>query len=93
MRVQATSKIFSICGESVSGLRWGVGERIFGWREGLTRPMPWTSMDCFENCRVTSTRSFAISMGNLNVMEVSGDVEERKPLAMESCQTIVRSHC
>jgi len=42
---------------------------------------------------VTATRFRAISMGNLNVMEVSGDVEERKPLAIESCQTIVRSHC
>ena len=27
MRVQATSKIFSICGEGVSGLRWEAGER------------------------------------------------------------------
>lgn len=62
-------------------------------REMLTRPMPWTSIDCFENWRVTSTRSLAISIGNLNVIEVSGDVEERNPLAMESCQTIVRSHC
>lgn len=61
--------------------------------ESLTRPMPWTSIDCFENWRVTSTRSLAISIGNLNVIDVSGDVEERKPLAMESCQTIVRSHC
>ncbi len=50
-------------------------------------------MDCFENCRVTSTRSLAISIGNLKVIEVSGDVEERKPLAMDNCQTIVRSHC
>ena len=32
-------------------------------------------------------------MGNLNVIEVSGECEERKPLAMDSCQTIVRSHC
>ena len=59
----------------------------------VTNPMPCTSMDCLENCPVTATRSLATSMGNLNVMEVSGEVEERKPLAMESCQTIVRSHC
>lgn len=59
----------------------------------LTRPIPWTSIARFENWCVTSTRSLAISMGNLNVIEVSGDVEERNPLAMESCQTIVRSHC
>ena len=26
-------------------------------------------------------------------MEVSGVVDDRKPLAMESCQTIVLSHC
>ena len=86
MRVQATSKTFSIYEASVSELEYGAGEM-------LTRPMPWTSIDCLENWRVTSTRSLAISMGNLNVIEVSGDVEERNPLAMESCQTIVRSHC
>ena len=50
-------------------------------------------MDCFENWVVTATRSLAISMGKRNVMDVSGDVEDRKPLAIESCQTIVRSHC
>jgi len=55
--------------------------------------MPCTSIDCFENCPVTETRSLAISIGNLNVMELSGEVDDRKPLAMESCQTIVRSHC
>ena len=59
----------------------------------LTRPMPCTSIDCFENWLVTATRSLAISMGNLKVMDVSGEVEERKPLAIESCQTSVRSHC
>lgn len=64
-----------------------------GREEMPTKPMPCTSIDCFENCRVTSTRSLAISIGNLKVIEVSGDVEERNPLAMESCQTIVRSHC
>ena len=73
-------------------LRWEK-RGLFGRRETLTRPMPWISMDCFENWRVTSTRSLAISMGNLNVMEVSDDVDERNPFAMESCQTIVRSHC
>jgi len=42
---------------------------------------------------VTATRSLAISIGNLNVIEVSGDIEDRNPLAIDSCQTIVRSHC
>ena len=55
--------------------------------------MPCTSSDCLENWLVTATRSLAISMGNLKVMDVSGEVEERKPLAIESCQTRVRSHC
>ena len=55
--------------------------------------MPCTSSDCFANCPVTATRSLAISIGYLKVMELSGEVEERKPLAIDSCQTIVRSHC
>jgi len=59
----------------------------------LTKPIPCTSMDCFENWPVTTTRSLAISMGKRKVIDVSGEVEERKPLAMESCQTIVLSHC
>ena len=55
--------------------------------------MPWTSIDCLENWAVTATRSLATSMGKRNVMEESGDVEERKPLAIDSCHTIVLSHC
>lgn len=55
--------------------------------------MPCTSIDCFENCPVTDTKSLAISMGKRNVIDVSGDAEDRKLFAMESCQTIVLSHC
>ena len=86
MSVQATSKIFSI----YTAVR---REDVLVGDGARTRPIPCTSIDCFENCPVTATRSLAISIGNLKVMDVSGDVEDRKPFAIESCHTMVRSHC